>query len=105
VGSAKYACWVVGWYVQNTAGWTAYYIKAPVSPQADGSFRTDVMQMGSPGETGSSWFPFLLGASPSGCAWFHQLWTRTPTGEYRGNWPPPGSTVLYSSASATHRTF
>lgn len=105
VGTKTFACFAVGWYVQTTEGWTAYYVKTAVSPDAHGSFRTPVLQMGSPGETGSSWFPFLLGATPSGCAWLHQLWERTPTGEYHGDWPPPGSTVLYSSATAIHRTF
>ena len=88
VGNRKFACYVVGWYVQTTTDWTAYYLATAVSPDVTGSFRTTVMHMGSPGETGSSWFPFLLGATPSGCAWFHQLEARTPTGEYRGDWPP-----------------
>ncbi len=105
VGAAKSACYAVGWYVQTAADWTAYFLATAAHPGADGSFRTPVLQLGSPGETGSSWFPFLIGATPAGCAWLEQLWAQTPTGEYHGAWPPPNSTILYSSRTAIHRMF
>jgi hypothetical protein len=104
VGRRKFACYAIGWYVQTTEDWTAYYIKQNVRPGADGSFRTGVLQMGASGETGSSWWPFVLGGSPAGCNWLRQLAGQTPTGEYRASWPPPGITVLYTSASPIHRT-
>lgn len=104
VGARRYACYAVGWYVVTAASWTGYFIKTKVNPRVDGSFTTPVLQMGSPGETGSSWQPFLLGATPSGCAWIRRLWARTPTGEYHGAWPPPGITVLYHAPAAIHRS-
>jgi hypothetical protein len=105
VGSKRFACYAVGWYVETTEDWSAYYLKQTVSPEAGGSFRTGVMEMGSPGETGSSWFPFLLGGTPAGCAWLRQLLVQTPTGEYRGAWPTAGLTPLYSAQSPIHRSF
>jgi hypothetical protein len=104
VGAKRYACYAVGWYVVTAASWTGYFIKAKVNPRVDGSFTTPVLQMGSPGETGSSWQPFLLGATPAGCAWIERLWARTPTGEYHDAWPPPGITVLYHAPAAIHRS-
>ncbi len=104
VGPQTYACRAVGWYVVTAKGWTGYFIKTDVRPAADGSFRTPVLQLGSQAETNSSWFPFLIGASPAGCAWLTQLWAQAPTGEYHGAWPPPDSTVLYSSPAPVYRT-
>jgi hypothetical protein len=104
VGRAQAACFAVGWYVVTAAEWTGYFIKTSIRPNTDGAFRTPILQMGSPGETGSSWYPFILSASPAGCSWLRQLWTQTPTGEYHGSWPPPGSTVLYQATRPVHRT-
>ena len=104
VGPQNYACRAVGWYVVNAKHWTGYFIKTTVSPAVDGSFRTAVLQMGSTGETTSYWYPFLLGGTPAGCAWLRQLWSQTATGEYHGAWPPPGTTIIYSSSNPVHRT-
>jgi len=66
-------------------------------------FRTHTLEMGSSGETGSKWYVFEIGASPGGCSWMHRLWAQTPTGEYHGAWPPPGSTVLYQASKPVRR--
>ena len=104
VGAAKLACYSVGWYVQTASDWTAYFLATAAHPGADGSFRTPVLQLGSPGETGSSWFPFLIGATPPDAPGWSNC-GQTPTGEYQGAWPPPDSTILYSSPTAIHRMF
>jgi len=99
-----YFCYAMGWYVQAADGWTGYFIKTWARPGSNGAFQTVVLQMGSPGETTSSWYPYLLGGSPAGCTWMSQLWAQTPTGEYHGVWPPPGSTVLYQAQEPIHRS-
>lgn len=104
VGGARYACYAVGWYVVTAQGWTGYFIKTRVRPDGNGAFRTTALQMGSTDETNSSWYAYVLGASPGGCSWLSRLWAQTPTGEYHGPWPPPGSTVLYQSPDPIHRT-
>jgi hypothetical protein len=108
VGRRRFSCYAVGWYVQNTDDWTAHYIRQLVHPSAAGTFTTrNPLEMGSPGETGSSWWPFLLGGSPAGCAWLHQFWQDRHTGEYRDeNFPPPGSglTLLYYAPRAIYRS-
>jgi len=63
VGRTGYACYAVGWYVVTAAEWTGYFIPVLIRPGANGAFRTPILHMGSPGETGSSWYPFILGAS------------------------------------------
>lgn len=104
VGSARDSCRAVGWYVVTAGGWTGYFIKTMVHAGSGGLFRTQILQMGSAGETGSRWYPLLIGGSPGGCAWLNQLWTQVPTGEYHGTWPPPGVTVLYRAVTPVHRT-
>ena len=60
--------------------------------------------MGADGERTSSWYPFVLGGTPQGCAWLTRLWEQTSTGEYRQAWPPFGLTVLYHDTTPVHRT-
>ena len=103
VGLTRHSCYAAGWYVLDTAGWSAHYLK-PVAVDAHGNFRTPELQMGSPDETGSSWWPFVLGGTSEGCGWLNQMVAQTPTGEYRQTWPPVGFTVLYSASAAVHRT-
>jgi len=103
VRGVSYSCVAVGWHVVTSGQWTADYIKTLISPGPGGSFTSPVLQLGSPGETGSTWNAFILGATASGCAWLQQLWAQTPTGEYRGSWPPTGITVL-SQGGPIHRT-
>jgi hypothetical protein len=103
VGAAPYTCFAVGWYVINAEQWSGYFIKTLVRAGQGGSFATGTLQMGSPGETTSSWWPFLLGGTPSGCAWLAQLWDQTAIGEYHGAWPPPGLTLLYQAPAPIHR--
>lgn len=105
VGGTPYTCFAVGWYVINAKQWTGYFIKTLVRAGPDGSFATEPLQLGSPGETTSSWWPFLLGGTPSGCAWLTQLWGQTAIGEYHGAWPPPGLTLLYWAPAPIHRTY
>jgi len=104
VGVTGYACYAVGWYVVTASNWTGYFVKTLVTADSHGTFRTQVLQMGSPSETGSAWQPLLLGATPAGCSWLRQLWARTPTGEYHDTWPPSGITVLYQATHPIHRT-
>ena len=103
VGSARYSCYAVGWYVVTAGGWTGYFIKTTVHAGSGGFFRTQILQMGSRGKPGPRWYPLLLGGSPAGCAWLNQLWAQVPTGEYHGTWPPPDITVLYRAVTAIHR--
>jgi hypothetical protein len=103
IGRVRYACYAVTWRVVASNEWTAYYIKRVLSPTADGAFRTDALQMGSPGETGSVWTPYVVGGTPAACSWLRHWLALRPTGEYRDAWPPPGLTVLYAAAPV-HRT-
>ena len=104
VGNADYYCYAVGWYVVNQKQWAAHYIKTLVTGSADGTFQTGELQMGADGERTSSWYPFVLGGTPQGCAWLTRLWEQTSTGEYRQAWPPFGLTVLYQDTTPVHRT-
>jgi hypothetical protein len=103
-GKAKHRCYMTGWLVITSDKWTAYFIKTIVHPKARGMFRTPTLELGSPGETGSRWWPYLLAGSQRGCSWARRLLARIPTGEYHGAWPPPGITVLYQTHKPLRRT-
>jgi hypothetical protein len=103
-GASGYACYAVGWRVINQQGWTGYFIKTTITPGSGGAFKTSNLQLGSDGETTSSWWPFLLAGRASGCAWLDQLWTSSALGEYHGTFPPPGIKVLYDAPAPIHRT-
>jgi hypothetical protein len=97
-------CFWGGWRVHAAGGWTGYYLKRQLHLEAGGSFDVAGLQMGSPGETGSVWYPFVVGATKDACAFLERNLEETGIGQYNGaSWPPPDVKVLYQGAPV-HRS-